>query len=296
MMIQGWRVPKNFMPFSTDYLIDYIDTRYYFVREIVTAILVLLFANFYLITQLFPLSFSLPSYRERDRETVWTLPHRKVTKVDNYATAIDTINSASRLFLHSRLIDEETYTSLPRKLPSFLAVFRLGVSYIFIPFLFVFKRGQDSKNSDRKNIYIYIRRRRRKKLFHSKFLSKYPCLKIRGKSLINDRNFYPKIIVSRPTTRRDTKNRSTMVSPRLASPMQRQRIRHWSDLNQPNRPTFTGSTSRSIGCTHGVGGPWQCIFNLVRGRDGIRIAIRSRANVHRRETELRGNLRGIFSL
>lgn len=155
MMIQGWRVPKNFMPFSTDYLIDYIDTRYYFVREIVTAILVLLFANFYLITQLFPLSFSLPSYRERDRETVWTLPHRKVTKVDNYATAIDTINSASRLFLHSRLIDEETYTSLPRKLPSFLAVFRLGVSYIFIPFLFVFKRGQDSKNSDRKNIYIY---------------------------------------------------------------------------------------------------------------------------------------------
>lgn len=155
MMIQGWRVPKNFMPFSTDYLIDYIDTRYYFVREIVFAILVFLFANFYLITQLFPLSFSLPSYRERDRETVWTLPHRKVTKVDNYATAIDTINSASRLFLHSRLIDEETYTSLPRKLPSFLAVFRLGVSYIFIPFLFVFKRGQDSKNSDRKNIYIY---------------------------------------------------------------------------------------------------------------------------------------------
>ena len=156
MMIQGWRVPKNFMPFSTDYLIDYIDTRYYFVREIVFAILVFLFANFYLITQLFPLSFSLPSYRERDRETVWTLPHRKVTKVDNYATAIDTINSASRLFLHSRLIDEETYTSLPRKLPSFLAVFRLGVSYIFIPFLFVFKRGQDSKNSDRKNIYIIV--------------------------------------------------------------------------------------------------------------------------------------------
>lgn len=39
------------MPFSTDYLIDY--TRNYFVREIVIPFL----ANFYLIIQLFPLSF-----------------------------------------------------------------------------------------------------------------------------------------------------------------------------------------------------------------------------------------------